>query len=73
LFVNHPRPFLELGFFSSLFQLESCIICISLDERMDTKEARIAQAQLGNAKEQDIHSVINQKGQTILVRDELKP
>jgi len=40
---------------------------------MDAKEARKAQAQLGNAKEQEIYPVANQKGQTILVKDALKP
>jgi len=41
---------------------------------MDNKEAKIAQAQLGNAKEQELHSVVNQKGQTITItEEELKP
>jgi hypothetical protein len=40
---------------------------------MDAQEARKAQAQLGNAKEQEIYPVTNQKNQTILVKDELKP
>jgi len=40
---------------------------------MDTKEARVAQAQLGNAKEQELYPVFNQKNQTILIRDEIKP
>jgi len=41
---------------------------------MDAKEAKKAQAQLGNAKEQEIYSIMNQKGQTILVKDDvLKP
>ncbi len=37
---------------------------------LDTKRA---QAQLGNAKEQEIYPVANQKGQSILVKEELKP
>jgi len=40
---------------------------------MNDREAKVAQAQLGNAKEQEIYPVTNQKGQTILVKDELKP
>jgi len=40
---------------------------------MDAQEARKAQAQTGNAKEQDIYPITNQKSQTILVKDELKP
>ena len=39
---------------------------------MDAQEARKAQAQLGNAKEQELHPVTNKKGETILVKDELK-
>lgn len=39
---------------------------------MDPREARKAQAQLGNAKEQEIYPVLNQKGQTVLVKEELK-
>lgn len=39
---------------------------------MDTQEAKKAQAQLGNAKEQEIFPVHNKKGETILIKDELK-
>jgi len=39
---------------------------------MDAKEARRAQAQLGNAKEQEIYPVTGKKNETILVKDELK-
>jgi len=37
---------------------------------MDTQEARKAQAQLGNAKEQEIYAVTNKKGETIVVKDD---
>lgn len=39
---------------------------------MDATEARRAQAQLGNAKEQEIYAVTGKKNETILVKDELK-
>jgi len=39
---------------------------------MDAQEARKAQAQLGNAKEQEIFPVTNKKGETIVIKDELK-
>jgi len=39
---------------------------------MDAREAKQAQAQLGNAKEQEIYPVTNKKGETILIKDELK-
>lgn len=39
---------------------------------MDATEARKAQAQLGNAKEQEIFPVTNKKGETIEIKDELK-
>lgn len=39
---------------------------------MDAVEAKKAQAQLGNAKEQEILPVTNKKGETILIKDELK-
>jgi len=37
--------------------------------QMDSREAKIAQAQTGNAKEQQIYSLTNQKAQTIVVKD----
>jgi len=40
---------------------------------MNPLEAKKAQAQLGNAKEQEIYPVNNQKGQTLVIKDELKP
>jgi hypothetical protein len=39
---------------------------------MDAQEARKAQAQLGNAKEQEIYAITNKKGETIALKDELK-
>ena len=39
---------------------------------MDAQEAKKAQAQLGNAKEQDVYPVLNKKGETILVKEDLK-
>jgi len=39
---------------------------------MDAQEAKKAQAQLGNAKEQEIFAVTNKKGETIVIKDELK-
>jgi hypothetical protein len=39
---------------------------------MDAREAKQAQAQLGNAKEQEIYPVTNKKGETILIKDDLK-
>jgi len=36
---------------------------------MDTKEAKVAQAQLGNAKEQEIYPVTNKKGEEIILKD----
>lgn len=40
---------------------------------MNAREAKAAQANVGNAKEQEIYPIANQKNQTILVKDELKP
>jgi hypothetical protein len=39
---------------------------------MDAQEAKRAQAQLGNAKEQEIYPVTNKKGETILIKEEIK-
>jgi len=41
---------------------------------MDAKDARKAQAQLGNAKEQEIYPITGKKGETIVVSaDDIKP
>jgi hypothetical protein len=39
---------------------------------MDAQDAKKAQAQLGNAKEQEIFPVTNKKGETIVIKDDLK-